>query len=174
MADKFRNKYRISSIRLPDYDYSQNGYYFITICTNNREHYFGEMVDDKMQLLEIGKIAQKYWREIPEHFPFVIMDAFIIMPNHIHGIVVVAKHNDRDTAVFPVETQDLASLQKKQHNKFGPQSRNLATINSIDFAWQSRFYDHIIRDCDELDRIREYIRNNPSNWAEDRNNVGKL
>ena len=89
--DKFQNKYRISSARLQSWDYGWNAAYFITICTANRECYFGNIVDAKMELTEIGEIAKKYWQEIPWHFPFVKLDEFIIMPNHTHGIIIIDK-----------------------------------------------------------------------------------
>lgn len=94
MDDKFQNKYRISSARLQNWDYGWNAPYFVTICTQNREHYFGEIVDGIMYFSEMGKIAQQFWHEIPDHFPFVILDAFVVMPNHIHGIIIINKTGD--------------------------------------------------------------------------------
>jgi REP element-mobilizing transposase RayT len=146
---KFQNKYRIASARLRHYDYSQNGYYFVTICADDRIPYFGEVVHDEMRLSEIGKYAHQCWLDIPEHFPFVVPDEFVIMPNHVHGIVVIDKNiapaavdvagdgNAVGTAIADiVETQYIASLQRQQRrrpddppaNKFGPQSQNLASI----------------------------------------------
>ena len=89
MSEKFRGKYRIQSSRCPNWDYRSNAAYFITICTYNREHFFGEIMNKKMILSEIGKIAEHFWYEIPEHFQFVKLDAFIAMPNHIHGIIII-------------------------------------------------------------------------------------
>jgi REP element-mobilizing transposase RayT len=198
--NKFRNKYRILSARLPNWDYGWNGSYFITICTANRDCFFGEIMDEEMQLLEIGEMANKFWLEIPEHFPFVKLDVHVVMPNHVHGIIVIDKTddgrngivelNDGDNDVRNVETQNFASLPPppQQHtnkqypkNKFGPQSQNLASIirgyktgvtkyarnNNIDFGWQSRFHDHIIRNNAEYQRIKNYIINNPKNWNDD-------
>ena len=91
MADKYQNKYRIQSARLPSWNYSSNAAYFITICTVNREHYFGEIIQHNMQLSEIGKKANDNWLDIPNHFSFVVLDAFVIMPNHVHGIIVIDK-----------------------------------------------------------------------------------
>lgn len=201
MNDKFQNKYRISSTRLQNWDYGWNASYFVTICTKNREHYFGEIVDGEMQLSDIGKMAQQCWREIPGHFPFVILDAFVIMPNHVHGIIVINKtddgrNNGRDDgngdggngvgAQNFVETQNFASLrnnlqQTRYKNRFGPQSQNLAsiirgyktgvkkyaTMNNINFAWQSLYDDRIIRDNPSFDRIRNYINTNIKNWKND-------
>ena len=186
---KFKNKYRIESARYPKWDYGWNGAYFITICTKNREMYFGEIDNGKMNLTEIGKIAHQYFIEIPDHFPFVKIGAFVIMPNHVHGIIIIDKP--------PVETQNLASLSvppvqpsppqsinhsQKTKNQFGPQSQNLgsivrgfktgvkkfATMHNINFTWQPRFHDHIIRTKPEYNRIEKYIIDNPSNWGKDK------
>ena len=177
MNDKFQNKYRISSARLQNWDYGWNASYFVTICTRNRQNFFGEIVNGKMHYSEIGKIAQRFWREIPDHFPFVILDAFVVMPNHVHGIIIINKINDGRN----VETQNYASLQSQPKNKFGPQSQNLAsiirgyktgakkyaTMNFIDFSWQPRFNDHIIRNNHSFDKIRNYINTNIKNWKTD-------
>jgi len=185
MSAKFKNKYTIKSVRLEGYDYSQNGMYFVTICTKNRQEFFGSIVDEKMMLSEIGKMANEFWQEIPKHFPFVKIDEFIIMPNHIHGILEINWNIIGGTSP-DVETQNFASLQpgKTYKNKFGSQSKNLAsiirgfkagvkkyaTMNNIYFHWQSRFYDCIIRNDEYLNRIREYIQTNPKMWQRDRNN----
>ncbi|MFC3809220.1 transposase [Lacihabitans lacunae] len=105
MADKFKNKYRIPSSRLQTWDYAANGLYFVTICTANREHFFGDIKTADfeeinsnstpyLKLSEMGQIAEKYWYEIPEHFPFVKLEAFVIMPNHVHGIIVIDNTDD--------------------------------------------------------------------------------
>ncbi len=88
----YKNKYRVESARIQNWDYGWNGKYFITIVTRNREHYFGRINSNKKMILsEIGKIAEKYWFEIPTHFSFAILDAFIVMPNHVHGIIIINK-----------------------------------------------------------------------------------
>ena len=89
MAEKFNNKYRIPSARLKNYDYSSNGAYFITICTENRDHFFGEIINGKMELSNTGVIADIFWHDIPHHTKNVILGEFIIMPNHIHGILIL-------------------------------------------------------------------------------------
>ena len=182
MPEKFQNKYRIPSARAAWWDYGSNAPYFITICTNNRIHYFGKVVDGEMQLSAIGQFVQQCWDEIPLHFPFVILDEFVVMPNHIHGIIFINK-SDIDMHC-PVQTQNFASLayDDKPKNQFGPQSKNLASIirgfkigvtksarlTNSDFAWQSRYHDHIIRDQKAHDNIANYIRNNPSNWEKNK------
>ncbi len=91
MRDKFQNKYRIASARLHNWDYSSNGAYFITICTQNKEHYFGTINDGKMVLSEIGKLVEQFWIEIPNQFLFIELGNFVIMPNHVHGIIIINK-----------------------------------------------------------------------------------
>jgi len=181
MTDKYQNKYRIASARLPQWDYGWNAAYFVTICTHSREHYFGDIINGRTQLSEIGHLANKYWLEIPEHFPFVELDAFVVMPNHVHGILIINKPNDERH----VETQNFASLPFESRNKFGPQSQNLASIirgfkigvtkNArkilAGFAWQSRFHDHIIRNNKSFNQIQEYIISNPQNWKKDKFNI---
>jgi len=186
---KYQNKYRNESARLQLWDYGANAAYFITICTTGREHYFGEIVDSKQMILsEIGQHVHKCWSDIPSHFPFVIFDTFIVMPDHIHGIIIINKQNingdmvgTQNVGTQYVGTQNFASLPVQIKNKFGPQSQNLASIirgfkigitkyarmNKIDFCWQSRYHDHIIRNKIELERIRKYITTNAMNWGND-------
>ena len=185
MKRKYQNKYRIDSTRLQNWDYRSNAMYFITICTKNRNHFFGEISDGKIKLSKIGIIANKYWLEIPNHFPFVKLDAFVVMPNHIHGIIIIDKPNSNDSDAQNIvetqnikETQNIASLR----NKFGPQSKNLASImrgykigvtkdaktNDPNWAWQPLYYDHIIRNNKSFKRIKKYIFENPQKWKEDK------
>jgi len=99
MTKRFLNKYRIPSARLQNWDYGWNGIYFITICTEGRDNYFGNITEQVMELSEIGLFAQKIWFEIPGHFTFVDLDAFIVMPNHIHGIVIIDKKVPGETSL---------------------------------------------------------------------------
>lgn len=103
MQNKFQNKYRIPSARLQMWDYSNNGAYFITICTQNRHHFFGQIQNQKMQLSEIGKLAEKFWCEIPNHFPMVQLGNFVVMPNHVHGILII------DNSQISLDTRFIAS-----------------------------------------------------------------
>jgi REP element-mobilizing transposase RayT len=86
---KYNNKYRIESVRLKNWDYRNNGAYFITINTGYRKHFFGEIINSEMQLSPIGEYAEKFWMEIPNHFPFVELGNFVVMPNHTHGILII-------------------------------------------------------------------------------------
>jgi len=249
--EKFREKYRVPSSRLKNYNYGQNGAYFVTITTAGRENFFGEIQNGKMILSEMGKMAEKYWYEIPRHFPFVRLDAFVVMPNHIHGILWIIR--DKQSGNIPengtgewdvidgmdgiggldgndgmdgmdgfVETPKLGvstdrtdptdrtgrteqtdrpnktdrshetnqtdkTIPVKKRNKnhrpeWKPgtlgviinQYKRICTIKIRKqfpgFGWQSRFHDRIIRNKEELNRIRRYIRRNPEIWWRDRNN----
>jgi putative transposase len=185
MCSLFRNRYRVESARLKEYNYARDGKYFITICTKNRIHYFGELMTGKMVLSEIGEIAYKFWMEIPDHFPLVEIDEFIVMPNHLHGIMIInRKIVDVETPKLGVSTMasSLSSLSKSQSNNTVKQTskyksktiglvinqyKRICTINirKIDpsFSWQSRYYDHIIRTRTELKLIQKYILSNPGN-----------
>jgi len=187
--DKFKGKYRIPSARWASWDYSRNAAYFITICTANRVHDFGEIAGGTMVLTPVGQAAVDCWNEIPAHFPFVVLDGFVVMPNHVHGILVIDKPDDHPDATV-VETQNFASLQwppeqsepPQPPNRFGPQSQNLASIvrgykigvtkfarlNNLPFVWLARYHDHVIRNPNEHERIRQYILTNPQRWAEDK------
>ncbi len=93
MTEKYKNKYRKPSTRLQHWNYGWNASYFVTICTYN-QHYFGAIVDGEMVLSDIGKIAWCFWGEIPNYFPFVILNPFVVMPNHVHGIIIIDKMDD--------------------------------------------------------------------------------
>ncbi|OED48282.1 hypothetical protein AB832_00280 [Flavobacteriaceae bacterium (ex Bugula neritina AB1)] len=163
MNKKFRGKYRTESIRLKGWDYGSNATYFITICTKNRKHYFGEIINKKMHLSQIGMVAVSCWEDIRNHFPFVRL---VVMPNHVHGIIIVEKNEKPKQA---------------SENKFGPQSKNLgsimrgfkvgvkkyATLNKLDFEWQPRYYESIIRNGRSYYKVTNYIKSNPSSWKED-------
>ena len=199
MSEKYLNKYRIKSARLPNYDYASNGMYFITICTHNRKFHFGDIVDNEMQLTEIGKLAQKFWAEIPTHFPFVHLGEFIIMPNHTHGILIIDKPIEKTNNELPVtetlqckvsteqckvstENIDINENKKEFMAHISPKPGSISTIIrsyksavtkhsrkiNPDFAWQTRFHDHIIRDQRAFINISNYIINNPSKWGEDK------
>ena len=178
--NKFKGKYRIESARCKNYDYASNGAYFITIVTKDRQHFFGNIINGSMVLNDIGKITQKYWNEIPNHFPFIRLDEMVIMPNHVHGVLWIDNLDRRRDAINRVSTT--GGIKGKNnpmfHNNISRvirwyKGRCTFEINKIYgksfFAWQSRFHDRIIRDTNELHRIQNYIIENPKNWCRDRN-----
>ena len=93
---KFQNKYRIESTRLKNWDYGRNAAYFITICTGDRQYFFGKIINDNMILNKSGSIAHRLWMDIPKHFPYIILDEFVVMPNHVHGILIIDKPISND------------------------------------------------------------------------------
>jgi len=184
----YQNKYKTQSVRHKNWDYSQNGYYFVTICTKDMQEFFGEISDGEMNLFEIGKIVNEYWQEIPKHFPFVKLHEYIVMPNHIHGIVEINKdesdtHVRRDKAV-----PRLYAGKHPKMSKISPKPGSLSVIigsfksvvskmvnqRHLNFQWQSSLYDRIIRDETALGKIREYIERNPKFWDEDKNKVENI
>ena len=180
MSDKFKDIYRIDSTRLQNWNYGWQGMYFVTLCTAEREHYFGKYENNKILLSEIGEIVQKEWIRTQEIRPEmnIELDAFCVMPNHFHGIIIIGEneYNRRD-AMHRVST----TTKTEKQNQFAPQRKNLASVirgfkssvtmyarkNNIDFAWQTRFYDQIIRDNKSFIKIRQYIENNALNWHDE-------
>lgn len=163
------------SIRLRDYDYSQEGFYFITICVKDKQCDFGKIENGKMILSEIGNIADNCWREIPQHFPDVKLGDFVIMPNHIHGIIEIVNGAS-------VGAKNFSPLQSEQSNAFKSPSRSIGSIirgfkigvtkwcnqnNHSYFQWQKNYYEHIIRDGKEFKNIQWYILGNIAKWNED-------
>jgi len=158
--------------RLRNYDYSQNGMYFVTICTKGKKCFFGKVVNSKMELNIIGKITRKYLIDIPKHRTEVTIDEFIIMPNHIHLIVelidtvvteqcYVTTSNDENIGLLSKIIQSYKGVVTKEINELYPNNN---------FQWQRSFYDHVIRQHESLNKIREYIMINPQEWNKDKLN----
>jgi REP element-mobilizing transposase RayT len=189
---KFNNKYRIESARLQNWDYAQRAVYFVTICTANREHFFGGIHNNEIIYSEIGAIVAQEWIKTPEIRPDMNLKLgeFVVMPNHFHGVIFIGTNefNDRD-AMHGVSTMHRAStdntIKKTDNgiykNEFGPQSKNLSSIIrgfksavtvqakkiNPDFGWQSRFHDIIIRNPKSYSNISNYIIDNPKKWCDD-------
>jgi len=211
----FKNKYRIESIRLPGYDYSRPGAYFITIVVHNRQCLFGEIVNGEMTLNEFGEIVKTEWQKTGALRPNIDVDAFVVMPNHLHGILIITDNDDlyhhhnrnrnrdrnrRDT-LQRVSTESESESESESGmgmepgmgmgtiEQFGKPTHNsiptivrlfkstvTKQINQIHQTlgipvWQRNYYEHIIRNDDELNKIREYIINNPLTWKTDENHV---
>jgi len=195
MYTTYTNKiYDRHSIRLNRYDYSQTGTYFITILAYKRQFLFGEIIDDKIKLNKLGKIVKSCWLQIPQYNPRTSLDEYVIMPNHIHGIILIPKDLVRAQETEPrpklleAGAQSLEPLPNNacigiQHNKFQkiiPKSigsiirefkasvTKWSRDNNLDYTvWHRNYYEHIVRDEGDLFRINEYILNNPPKWTED-------
>ena len=161
------------SIRLKEYDYTQKGAYFITIVTYRREPLFGEIVDGVMQLNERGEIARREWFKTAELRPFVELyeDEFVVMPNHAHGILwmnddVGAEHRSAPTDMPHVTAGSLGAI-VRAYKSAVTYAINAARQTRGMVVWQRNYYEHIIRNDADLNRIRNYIVNNPLKWADD-------
>lgn len=195
MAKKYKNKYRIPSARMRNWDYRWNAPYFVTICTQNRICYFGDVVNKEMQLSEIGKVVKQEWLKTFEMRPDMNlqMGEWQIMPNHFHAIIVIGEneYNRKTDGNMGMERRMDGNAGTERttppKNQFGPQSKNLGSIIQgfksgvtknarqidADFAWHSRFHDHIIRDEQSYRRIAKYIIENPLHWNNDKFNDTK-
>ncbi|MGR3218205.1 MAG: transposase [Candidatus Anammoxibacter sp.] len=196
---KYKNKYRIESHRMPGWDYSSSGAYFITICVQNRVHLFGEIGNAKIILNEFGEIAFNEWEKSSEIRSEIALDEFVVMPNHLHGIVIINNDNEKNIGLGGsgdsgdsdiVETHGRASLRRrpKSISSFAAGYKSSVTTlankiivekngqlyNRKNKLWQANFHDRIIRNESEFHKIKQYIINNPINWETDRNNKDGL
>ena len=163
------------SIRLQGYDYRRNGAYFVTICAHNRVPLFGEIINGEMRLNEAGRIAQRLWNELSQHFSHVDTDAFVVMPNHVHGIIVI-----EDTHVGARHASPLHRSHKSPRAALGTivGSYKSAVTKQVNRelgapgipVWQRNYYEHIIRNEASLHDIRNYIIHNPVQWSDDPEN----
>lgn len=177
------------SIRLKGYNYSEAGAYFVTVCAHNRECLFGEIVDGEMRLSDAGRMVKQCWNDITIHFPYVGLDEFVVMPNHVHGIIVIVGAQ----FIEPINCDE--TNRNKEHGTIKQGAMNRAptvgeivrafkarcthAINQIHNTpghpvWQRNYYEHIIRNEDEMNRIRQYIICNPAKWAEDLDNPANI
>ncbi len=159
-------------IRLPDYDYTSPGVYFVTISTKDSQCFLGDVIDGNMKLNTIGKIVHSCWVQLPDFLKHVTLDQFIMMPNHIHGLININDNPAGDACVAP--TQKKSGPAKRSLGAIVGSFKSAATkkINNLrnspgERVWQRGFYEHVIRQGDDLQAIREYIANNPLSWKMD-------
>jgi len=175
-----RSRPHRSPLRLPDFDYSTPGAYFITVCTYHRTCLLGDVRHDRVLLTDIGSMVNSAWSELPSHYPALQTDAFVVMPNHVHGIIFLTGEEPRPSsppdgrAREPAPTFGLLdvvhrfkTLTTRRFAEFGHASGSRPVYRHL---WQRSFYEHVVRDDATLLRIREYIPNNPLAWALDREN----
>ena len=170
------------TVRFHEFDYSEQGLYFVTICVHEQRPLFGKIVDGKMQLNFCGKIANKYWTSITSHFTNTVLHEFVIMPNHMHGIIEITataaelfnrNAKNQDTVITscgfagktnPMSSANLARIVRWYKGRTTFECRKKQFV----FAWQRNYYEHIVRNDDDYLRIVEYITDNPAIWDEDR------
>ncbi|MDZ4202724.1 MAG: transposase [Gallionella sp.] len=168
-----RHMHHRRSIRLRGYDYSQAGAYFVTLCVHERACLFGAVEGDVVRLNEAGYLVQRLWNQLPEHCSGIELDAFVVMPNHVHGLVLL-----NDSGAIPKGHKNLCEVNRAP--TIGDivrayKARCTHGINRLRGTkglpvWQRNYYEHIIRNESSLQEIREYIANNPAQWAIDREN----
>ncbi|MCX6740152.1 MAG: transposase [Candidatus Parcubacteria bacterium] len=174
----FQNKFRTSSIRMNHWNYSWPAMYYVTICTQNRECCLGEIKDGQVYMTKIGNIVFEEVINVPKLRRDVLLDDFIVMPNHIHVIFVIKEddfgHNGRDTVNRVSTDRKFGFVQPKSLssivNAFKGGVTRRCHKNNLDFQWQANYYEHIIKNDEDYARIKEYIAHNPVNWIKDRNN----
>jgi putative transposase len=179
-------KHHRRSIRLPNYDYSQSGAYYITIVNWHRECLFGDVVDGEVVLSKFGLVAKQQWENLPNRFPNIILGAFVIMPNHMHGVIVIM--TGRGTAGNLNDHDGEFSRRAPTHEQYQkPVKGSIPTMvrsykSSVSYrinlmrgtqdipVWQRNYYEHIIRNERDLQNKTDYIEANPMLWAEDDEN----
>ena len=180
LMDKFNGKYRIPSARASWWDYSRDAAYFLTMCTRRRKCFFGSITEHKMILSPTGAIANASWLEITQHARNIELGPYVVMPNHVHGILILAG-NDAARITSPRQ-DDCIQKSPGQLRYRNPGANSISTIIGgyksavsrnarrvgLEFGWQPRFHDHIIRDANEFQRIATYIMNNPAKWNDDK------
>lgn len=165
------------SIRLRGYDYSQSGAYFVTVCVKNRRFVFGKVMNGRMMLNDAGRMVEGEWLKTPAVRPQVQLDEFVVMPNHFHGIIIIRN----DLGIVGATRRVAPTMKRPAGPMAGSVGAMMAQFKSTatkrirafghsDFAWQRNYYEHIVRDEDSLNRIREYILTNPLRWDLDREN----
>jgi putative transposase len=148
-------------MRLKDYDYASIGTYFVTVCTADRWHLFGEVIDGRMDPSSRGRLVEECWLDLPNHYAGLVLDAFVLMPNHVHAIIVI----------LDIEA-DRPSLSEIMRAFKSFTSRRINEVHGTPGApvWQRGYYEHIVRDATDLEAITRYTIENPGRWSEDREN----
>ena len=167
-------KHHRRSVRLKEYDYSRAGAYFVTICTHNREYLFGNVVNDETVLSRHGEIVKNVWCNLTNHYLNIKLDAFVVMPNHIHGIIILMDMNNVGAGFKPAPT-DLIKYYPlseivRAFKTFSARHVSELRITPGIPVWQRNYHEHIVRNENEINRIREYIMHNPLRWQFDKEN----
>ncbi len=170
---------RRKRLRVREYDYSQVGAYFVTICTKNREHLFGEIIEGAMYSSPLGNLVQQCWNDLTKHYPNIDLDTFVIMPNHVHGIIFILNSTVGAIHESPLPTNILERRRMLLPRIIGRFKMHSAKrINQLrqtpgDAVWQRNYFEHIIRDERSRNKIREYVMTNPERWQYDKENREK-
>ncbi len=171
------------SIRLPDYDYSQDGAYFLTLVTQERACLFGEIIAEQMVLNQQGQIILDWWTELPNKFPSIFLGVHVLMPNHLHGVIAIQGRNagpgqtHRSAPTIPGSRPDAAIPEIIQWFKTMTTNAYIRGVKGLGWTpfkgrlWQRNYYEHVVRDARDYERIYDYIDCNPAHWSDDEENL---
>jgi len=175
--------YKRKSIRLPDYDYSRPGVYFITICTNDRTCVLGVINNGRVKLNRLGQLVDSCWNRIPEHHKNVQLDQYVIMPNHLHGILLFLDKDEGAAGCAPTTDSTMGPRVKLKPGSLSVIIRSFKSsvtkmVRETDSSWagpfwQRSYYEHVIRNETDMKQVREYIVTNPLRWSIDRENISR-
>jgi putative transposase len=182
MSDKYDPKvHHRCSIRLDGYDYSQEGWYFITICAQDQRCIFGRIIGDRMQVNDAGAMIEFWWKKLTDKFPIVRTDEYVVMPNHFHGIInvgaapcgrpIIVKEQGQPQGVDPTLADIVRWFKTMTTNQYIRSVKRGVWPPFRKKLWQRNYYEHIIRDEEELNHFRQYIGDNPANWQKDEENL---
>ena len=169
MTDSTDDLQRRRILRLATYDYAKAGAYFVTICTHGKECLLGDVVNDEMVLHDAGRIVAAAWHNLPQHYGNTVLDTFVVMPNHVHGVLFIGPTVTDADAPGAASRHGLPEI-LRAFKTFSSRRINEARGTPGATVWQRSYYDHIIRNETSLTRIREYIIRNPLQWSLDREN----
>lgn len=161
---------RHRNLRLPGYDYSQNGAYFVTICTEGRTALFGAVYGSVFTPNDAGWLIANVWDSLPERFPHITLDAFVVMPNHVHSVLFF----DSTSSGSPSLSRVVGAFKSLSTVEYGRGVRERGWVPFNGRLWQAGFYEHVIRSESDLNRIRVYVEGNPAQWDNDRENVSEV
>lgn len=177
MPNKYNPKiHNRHSIRLPEYNYSQDGWYYVTLCVLGNKCIFGKFTDGRILLYQYGRIVEKCWKWLTQQYSYVHLDEYVVMPNHLHGIIIIRKDCKGGSRTAPTGNMP----------KYKPLSRLVGAFKTVSTKqvniirntpghklWQRNYYEHIIHNEEELNHIRRYITENPINWRKDEENPNR-
>jgi len=174
MADKYNPKnHHRRSIRLPDYDYSQEGWYYVTLCVLGNKCIFGKLTDGQVQLYQYGRIVEDCWKWLAKQYTYVHLDEYVVMPNHLHGIIIIRRDHKGGSRTAPTGNMTKYKSLSRLVGAFKTVSTNQVNIirnTPGRKLWQRNYYEHIIRNEEELSHIRHYITENPVDWRKNEEN----
>ena len=171
----YQNEFRVESTRLRNWDYRSRGWFFVTICAHEKAHIFGEIIKCEVELSPIGRIVESDLQSLSSHYEKVQLDSHIVMPNHVHAIIMLNgdhSYSPDPTALAPAMgiSPQAASLSAIVRSYKAGVTRQCHDLRLRQAIWQSRFHDKLLRSDAVISAVREYIWNNPANWADDREN----